>query len=413
MMNNTGTCTSSSESDNDSEPLELKLDQHGRVLTDTSNKLNFGFRSFSNIISHSANNKSPLENIKKDLATASTKNRESKDKDKDDDDDDVDDDDDGDDDDDDDDETENDYSEGQTYWISANATPTTTLERMALDIFNFHTKDCKVDRSNSGAEWWTLAIDSDNADVAWHWDKDYGLEESGINLNPHIATITYFSQSGAPTVMLNKTAPTGYDENISGTADQCFLSRPKIGKHSSFDGRFLHSAPMELSLWPSAAKGETRYSFLVNIWLNWKPQDAVICPESVRNFLGKELVNVDFSQESVVHVLECDCNSSNSSSSSSNSSSSSRAAARTEKETDQEKEAEAATVMEWEFTMGEQEAEIRIMVPVESLLTNMSDEASNIGSMLIVEKNGVPPGVPLIIVERKEKRGMKRKKEET
>ena len=67
------------------------------------------------------------------------------------------------------------------------------------------------------------------------------------------------------------------------------MSYPAEGKHISFDGQFLHAAPGELGdarphVGGDKAKegrkrkrnGEAkrRTSFLVNIWLNWKPRDA-------------------------------------------------------------------------------------------------------------------------------------------
>eukprot|EP01052_Picozoa_sp_SAG31_P003331 SAG31_NODE_126_length_23665_cov_6.178987_26_plen_221_part_00 len=75
------------------------------------------------------------------------------------------------------------------------------------------------------------------------------------------------------------------------------LSPPAPGKHISFDGRFLHAAPAALQqIWggtdaatqeispdvePKQAPTEQRaqrISFLVNVWLNWKPTDVVPFP---------------------------------------------------------------------------------------------------------------------------------------
>jgi len=417
----------SSGSDSD-EPLELKLDQFGRVLANTA-PLNFNFRSFNDILGVSANPQK-WHVLCQDLSMASTKNRVEKT---------VDD-------------TEEDYSEGQTFWLPADATPTSALEKIALDIFQYHTKGCGFDASNSGAEWWTLAIDSEHADVAWHWDKDYGLEESGINLSPHLATVTYLSLVGAPTVMLSKTAPTEYTKDFSGTADQMFISRPRIGKHSSFDGRFLHSAPMELSLWSSgggsnsggdsggvsggdsggdsgggnssnrtsnscsssssssssisssssssssnseipasasnntekSSKNTTRYSLLVNIWLNWKPQDAIRCPKSMLQKLSVTAVDTDFSNESTMVLLES---------------------------VGQGKEQNGVNTQQlsWNFTMGEQKAAINVSVPVDDVKGALSMDINvDDGSLLVTEKQStlsketqttVGFDVPLVVVE--------------
>jgi hypothetical protein len=99
--------------------------------------------------------------------------------------------------------------------------------------------------------------------------------------------------------------------DVGGVADRALLSRPACGKHVVFDGRFLHAAPGELDLWgvphtdssaPAGAGGgaggmaaaggaaaaprEQRVTLLVNIWLNWRPRDAVRCPEDIRRRLG-------------------------------------------------------------------------------------------------------------------------------
>ena len=38
--------------------------------------------------------------------------------------------------------------------------------------------------------------------VSWHWDKDYSLEQQGVSISPHLATVTYLSDLGAPTLMV-------------------------------------------------------------------------------------------------------------------------------------------------------------------------------------------------------------------
>ena len=98
-------------------------------------------------------------------------------------------------------------------------------------------------------------MDAESSQVAWHWDKDYSLEHGGINISPHLATVTYLSDVGAPTLMVDKTCSTDYSANISGEANVALLSRPQYGKHVVFDGRYLHAAPSELSLWASDSSG--------------------------------------------------------------------------------------------------------------------------------------------------------------
>lgn len=44
----------------------------------------------------------------------------------------------------------------------------------------------------------------DSDDIGWHWDKDYGMEAQGVNVHPCLATVTYLSTNGGPTVILEK-----------------------------------------------------------------------------------------------------------------------------------------------------------------------------------------------------------------
>jgi hypothetical protein len=88
------------------------------------------------------------------------------------------------------------YSSGQTYWVPADAVPKSALEHLALDIFRRHTRDVTFDPARSGAEWWTQHIDIYD-EIGLHFDKDYVLESSGVNICPHLGTVTYLCDVGA------------------------------------------------------------------------------------------------------------------------------------------------------------------------------------------------------------------------
>ena len=66
----------------------------------------------------------------------------------------------------------------------------------------------------------------DNEDaVGWHWDKDYSAEANGVNVHPHIGTVTYLCDNGAPTVFLEKCVGSPYvGESIAG----------KVSFHTTF-----------------------------------------------------------------------------------------------------------------------------------------------------------------------------------
>merc|ERR1712096_309914 len=72
------------------------------------------------------------------------------------------------------------YSSGKTFWADWGQAPRCELEALALNILERH---CPEPAAAAGVEWWTSCLDSE-AEVGWHWDRDYTLEDSGVNLHP-------------------------------------------------------------------------------------------------------------------------------------------------------------------------------------------------------------------------------------
>ena len=235
-----------------------------------------------------------------------------------------------------------------TFWLPAsNFEPRTSFERLAKQIFDFHTKDLKansgseIDWNKSGAEYWTQKRDlsknvsassgsrsndgvlrNDDTMIRFHFDKDEELvdqTDGDITVHPQLSTITYLTDGGNPTLIFpHRQVPVatsgeeiedsndeGDNEDIdqggirdggnesdnnfcednnesSGISEgkqlqvqedielsSVFVSYPKLGKHVSFDGRFLHGCPSTLSI--EDPPDGIRMTFLVNIWINWKP----------------------------------------------------------------------------------------------------------------------------------------------
>ena len=230
------------------------------------------------------------------------------------------------------------YSSGSTFFLPALMKPRCALEALAQEIFKAHTEglEGKFDPKNSGAEWWTLVLDNktnsdtdtiskktgdeddsedeEDDEVGMHFDADYALEEqaSGVFLHPRVATITYLSDVGVPTLILDKRSPPPQDvekSSLNGSITKGWLSHPSFGKHVSFDGRLLHGAPGEY--FPSTAISQAndkedvtepqtkkqkvekqkdeeeddvagkRITFLVNVWLNHSTMDAVILDDDI------------------------------------------------------------------------------------------------------------------------------------
>jgi hypothetical protein len=178
---------------------------------------------------------------------------------------------------------EGEYSQGETFWLAADSEPRCMLEQVARSIFAKHAAALgSYDPRRSGAEYWSLCIDADDDDVGLHWDKDFALEaEEGTNLTPAVATVTYLTGQGAPTIMLSRPPPSRLGEPLDDGAliSRGYLSHPAPGKHIAFDGRWLHGAPMDLARGGvRTGKRRKRVSLLVNVWLDHRPALAVPLP---------------------------------------------------------------------------------------------------------------------------------------
>jgi hypothetical protein len=229
------------------------------------------------------------------------------------------------------------YSSGATFFIPASMKPRCALEDLAIKIFQTHTKGLvpgkHYDVERSGAEWWTLVLDTasssnndatassndddeEDDEVGMHFDADYGLEEQLPNymLHPRVATVTYLSNAGVPTFIMNKKSPSPTDiekQSLNGSIDEGWISCPMFGKHIGFDGRLLHGAIGTFLSKDSkqasssndndddrATKrrkvgedGETkpistdtnsqRITFMVNVWINHCPIDAEVIDDDL------------------------------------------------------------------------------------------------------------------------------------
>lgn len=186
------------------------------------------------------------------------------------------------------------YSVGSTYFIRANEIPVCNLERLVKEIYSFHTAGIECDTSSSGAEWWTQVIDSRD-DIGFHWDRDYELEESeGVHVYPIKSTVTYLSDCGAPTMIVDKRGTADSSYELIGVADTFSLCKPKVGRSIVFDGSLLHAAPSGIDDENDEDESqsdsddddeeeeeeeedddvERRVTLLVNVWIDHIPHQA-------------------------------------------------------------------------------------------------------------------------------------------
>ena len=185
----------------------------------------------------------------------------------------------------------NDYSNGDTMWIGMGegeergkmAEPRCAIEQVALAIWEWHRGEWSGDVG--GAEFWALALeDSSQDEVRLHWDKDYSLEDQ-VNVYPHVATVTYLSDVGAPTVFFDHKLGPLDAMPTERSCSSAFVSHPATGKTVAFDGTLLHGAMHELNVWQAASgssstsrgkrarrsPGPPRLTLLVNCWYGHRP----------------------------------------------------------------------------------------------------------------------------------------------
>ena len=120
-----------------------------------------------------------------------------------------------------------------------------------------------------------------------------------------VSTVTYLTGGGAPTAVLDRRAE--FDGGVSSDPISAgALCYPKVGRHLSFDGRLLHAAPTELAApetqtagtgegtgggagggrGAAAGEGEERVTFLVNVWLQHRPNGIRPFPEPMARQLS-------------------------------------------------------------------------------------------------------------------------------
>eukprot|EP00038_Savillea_parva_P017373 m.228080 g.228080 ORF g.228080 m.228080 type:complete len:351 (-) comp37455_c0_seq1:30-1082(-) len=236
----------------------------------------------------------------------------------------------------------------ESFWIGASERPRCTLEDMAMQIFNHHVSEAgpAVDRATSGAEWWVQVRRPDDdlgGSVGFHWDKDEdAVDSDGLNIFPHLSTVTYLAGDAtmaAPTVVVDAVAGPHYGGPLTSEVTRTFISRPEVGKHLAFDGRFLHGAPADLVadettavdsstvhaaghirgshsgprlkaqrtagnqprrrgphdavLSAAPAPSSVRVTFLVNVWLSYQPSTVDLTDEALAG-LSKAPIQLHF-----------------------------------------------------------------------------------------------------------------------
>mmetsp|Transcript_26104 Transcript_26104/g.49345 ORF Transcript_26104/g.49345 Transcript_26104/m.49345 type:complete len:405 (-) Transcript_26104:72-1286(-) len=120
-----------------------------------------------------------------------------------------------------------------------------------------------------GAEWWIQAR-SGKEGIGFHYDKDEAYASNYMTMSfPIISTITYLTDAGAPTLILNQTSLDGSQE-FPEVPHEGFLSYPKANRHVLFRGDLNHGVSKTLSL--DEDQPNSRVTLLVNWWTR-KPME--------------------------------------------------------------------------------------------------------------------------------------------
>ncbi|GMH55409.1 hypothetical protein TrRE_jg11814 [Triparma retinervis] len=115
-----------------------------------------------------------------------------------------------------------------------------------------------------GAEWWIQARGSKEG-IGFHYDKDEAYASLQMRMSfPVLSTITYLTDVGAPTLILNQTSLDGSVEYPE-VPSEGFLSYPKKNRHVIFRGDLNHGVSKTLSL---DEEGSERVTLLVNWWIS-------------------------------------------------------------------------------------------------------------------------------------------------
>jgi hypothetical protein len=144
------------------------------------------------------------------------------------------------------------FALNSSNWLPAAAKPRCSLERLARTIFERHTAGVAFDAASSGAEWWAQVRGGGerHEGIEFHWDVDEHLCDlpggGGVHVHPHLSTVTYLTNSGSPTLVLDagaaQSSSRGAISALYGQVPSGALSYPRLGKTIVFDGAKLHGA---------------------------------------------------------------------------------------------------------------------------------------------------------------------------
>ncbi len=162
-----------------------------------------------------------------------------------------------------------DPEEKLTWWYGFEREPQNIIE----DFIYQSSRQHHMFHSYIGAEWWIRTHDNISSSWEFHIDSDLGhVRRSGKYRAAPFCTITYLSDWGQPTVLLDKYADWTRDQCwIIGEDNWSFWSSPKMGKHINWSLPYIHGVVGEYGELPA---GEKRVTLMFNCWKTrpWEPE---------------------------------------------------------------------------------------------------------------------------------------------
>eukprot|EP00471_Norrisiella_sphaerica_P003467 CAMPEP_0184483316 /NCGR_PEP_ID=MMETSP0113_2-20130426/4963_1 /TAXON_ID=91329 /ORGANISM="Norrisiella sphaerica, Strain BC52" /LENGTH=348 /DNA_ID=CAMNT_0026863637 /DNA_START=1 /DNA_END=1044 /DNA_ORIENTATION=- len=242
--------------------------------------------------------------------------------------------------------------------MPARAKARCSLESLAQQVFHTHTASLRedeklqeyIDWEHTGVEWWVQHCDvrpktkkrkfenggtgdgelageekMTQLGIGYHWDKDEEMRlRDGIYVHACIATVTYLTDTGPPTLILEQRIEA--DGKLpTNVIKKGYVSYPAQGKHIAFDARYLHAVPHELSLdldrkesreTGGSKKGQmgtgkgcqkdakmARVTFLANVWINHRPLKIRRFPEAGTKLMADVTIDCSTSKADPASIV--------------------------------------------------------------------------------------------------------------
>eukprot|EP00928_Gymnodinium_smaydae_P033416 TRINITY_DN23946_c0_g1_i1.p1 TRINITY_DN23946_c0_g1~~TRINITY_DN23946_c0_g1_i1.p1 ORF type:complete len:447 (+),score=42.35 TRINITY_DN23946_c0_g1_i1:91-1431(+) len=194
------------------------------------------------------------------------------------------------------------FSGASERWTPIGTQPVDLLEQAVLEIAAVdleHILSPNLAKKVGGIAWRLNAALSDTP-YAWHFDCDEGTSyaEPGVRLiHPLLSTVTYLSNSGGPTVLLNFTVP-DFQHVSTHPPRSGFVSMPQVNKHVAFDPRLLHGVVPQMAFEQNGA----RIVLGMNFW-EVQTMETMMQQHSQRMLLGPPLFSKDMLRVESPRVL--------------------------------------------------------------------------------------------------------------